>query len=330
MKRRDRIKKRRQEHITKSKENSLQPRKEKPNETISSNSKMSFYEKNYKLLLIIPFALLVISLILIGVQTAQTGDFINKGISLKGGTTITILDPGLDYKEIRAALQAEFPLQEINTRKLEDAGRQAGIIIEASILPEDREQTEQLMSKVKELTGKQDRDLSTETIGAALGDAFFRQTMTAVLIAFLFMGIVVFLYFKSFVPSAAVILAAFSNIVVTIAILNVAGITIGTAGIAALLMLIGYSVDTDILLSTRILKRKEGTVYERTIDAMKTGLTMTGTTLVAVFIAFLVAESQVLMEIMMIIMIGLVVDLINTWIQNAGILRYYLERKGEK
>jgi len=329
MKRRDRIKKRREKHRT-IKETPAKPSQEKTEQKTPEKKTGSFYERNYKQLLIIPFGLLVIALILIGIQTAQTGDFINKGITLKGGTTITILDEGLNHREIRGALQAEFPLQEINTRRLEEAGRQAGITIEASILPEDREQSERLTELVKEITGKEDEDLSVETIGAALGDAFFRQTMVAVLIAFVFMGIVVFLYFKSFVPSAAVILAAFSNIVVTIAILNIAGITIGTAGIAALLMLIGYSVDTDILLSTRVLKRTQGTVYERTIDAMKTGLTMTGTTLVAVFIAFLVAESQVLMEIMMIIMIGLVIDLINTWIQNAGILRYYLERKGER
>ncbi len=326
MKRRDRIKKRRQEHHERKNNSAKQEKTEEP----AVDDNRSFYNKYYKQLLIIPFGLLIIALIIIGVQTAQTGDFINKGISLKGGTTITILDADINHREIRETLQADFPLQEINTRRLEDAGRQAGIIIEASILPEDQELTTRFMDRVKEITGKEDRELSVETIGASLGDAFFRQTMTAVLIAFVFMGIVVFLYFKSFVPSAAVILAAFSNIVVTIAILNVAGITIGTAGIAALLMLIGYSVDTDILLSTRVLKRKEGTVYERVIDAMKTGLTMTGTTLVAVFIAFLVAESQVLMEIMLIIMIGLIIDLINTWIQNAGILRYYLERKGEK
>lgn len=326
MKRRDRIKKRRQEHHERKNNSAKQEKTEEP----AVDDNRSFYNKYYKQLLIIPFGLLIIALIIIGVQTAQTGDFINKGISLKGGTTITILDADINHREIRETLQADFPLQEINTRRLEDAGRQAGIIIEASILPEDQELTTRFMDRVKEITGKEDRDLSVETIGASLGDAFFRQTMLAVLIAFVFMGIVVFLYFKSFVPSLAVILAAFSNIVVTIAILNIAGFTIGTAGVAALLMLIGYSVDTDILLSTRVLKRKEGTVYERTISAMKTGLTMTVTTLIAVMVAFIVAESQVLMEIMLIIMIGLVIDLINTWIQNAGILRWYLEVKGER
>jgi preprotein translocase subunit SecF len=77
------------------------------------------------------------------------------------------------------------------------------------------------------------------------------------------MGLVVFFYFRSIAPSLAVILEAFSDIIVTLAIFNLTGIKLSTAGIAAFLMLIGYSVDTDILLSTRVLKRKDGTVMER-------------------------------------------------------------------
>ena len=48
------------------------------------------YEKKYKLLLIIPLVLLILSLAQIGMQYSQTGEFLNKGVSLKGGITISI------------------------------------------------------------------------------------------------------------------------------------------------------------------------------------------------------------------------------------------------
>ena len=95
-------------------------------------------------------------------------------------------------------------------------------------------------------------------------------------------------------------------------------------------MLIGYSVDTDILLSTRLLKRREGTEMERIYGAMKTGLTMAITTIIAVTIALLISQSEIIRQIMIILLIGLLVDLINTWIQNVGLLRLYLERKAKK
>ena len=93
-------------------------------------------------------------------------------------------------------------------------------------------------------------------------------------------------------------------------------------------MLIGYSVDTDILLSTRVLKHKHGDVFGRICNAMGTGLTMTMTTMAALVIALLIAQSTELKQIMTILLIGLVIDIINTWLQNAGILRWYLEKKG--
>ncbi len=284
----------------------------------------NFYKTHYKALLIIPLLMLLLSFLVIGMQYSNTGDFFIKGITLSGGLSITALGADLDSSNMESVLQAEFEGFEINTRSLQDAGVKIGVIVDSTILPQT-EESERFTQRVSELANVPVGELSVESIDASLGDAFFRQTALAVLIAFVFMGLVVFAYFRKLVPSAAVILAAFSNIVVTIAILNLANISIGTAGIAALLMLIGYSVDTDILLTTRLLKETDGTYYDRLIGAMKTGLTMSVTTLIATGVTFMVAESAVLREIILIVMIGLLVDLVNTWLQNAGILRWHLE-----
>ncbi|MBW2966242.1 protein translocase subunit SecF [Candidatus Woesearchaeota archaeon] len=284
-----------------------------------------FYDKNYKKLLIIPFLMLILAVGQILLQTAVTGDFINKGVSLKGGLTVSI-DKVWDVAALENYLNNQFPRADISVRALSSAGRQIGIMIEAADVEAD-----ELMEAVQNKVGKLDKDkYSVEVMGSSLGASFFKETFRAVIIAFLFMGIVVFLYFRIVTPSIAVILAAFSDIIVTLAIVNVIGMRISTAGIAAFLMLIGYSVDTDILLSTRVLKRKSGTVLDGILSAMKTGLTMSVTTLIAIFIALIFAQSLILKQIMIILLIGLLVDLPNTWIQNAGILRWHLEKKKTK
>ena len=68
---------------------------------------------------------------------------------------------------------------------------------------------------------------------------------------------------------------------------------------------------------------------ERVLGAMKTGLTMSCTTLTAIIVALIFVKSAVIKQIMIILLIGLLVDLIMTWIQNVGILRLYLEKKKE-
>lgn len=131
------------------------------------------------------------------------------------------------------------------------------------------------------------------------------------------------------VPSIAIILAAFADIVMTVAVVNIMGVSVSSAGIVAFLMIIGYSVDTDILLTTRLLKSREGSVNSRIYDAFKTGTLMTLTAIVAVGISLVIIYnfSETLRQIFGILLIGLVFDLVNTWIANAGILKWYVEAK---
>lgn len=283
------------------------------------------YEEKYKYLLIIPFALLILAIVQIGGQYAVKGDFINRGVTLKGGSTITVEGSNLNQASLEEYLNTNFNNAGVSVRTISSAGKIIGFTIESNL--QDSTEIDKLVKSVEEQTKVSKNDMTVEVMGSALGKAFFKQTVFALLIAFLLMGSVVFVYFRSAVPSLAVILAAFSDIVVTLAIFNLTGIKLETAGIAAFLMLIGYSVDTDILLSTRVLKRKEGTVIYRIYNAMKTGFTMSATTLAVVTLTLIFVKSTIVKQIMIILFIGLLVDLVMTWIQNTGILRYYLERK---
>ena len=296
----------------------------------------SFYYTYYKQLLIIPIAMLLIAMILIGYQYATTGDFVNKGISLKGGTSFTISNDVADIASLnldlfKEELQNKFAPIEIDVRELKEFTSRKAISIDIDVTDKDEINLfkDGLVELIPGLTNEEIEG-NMRTTGSSLGDSFFNQIIKAIILAFVFMGIVVFFQFRVIVPSIAVILAAFSDIIVTLAVVNVMGMKLSTAGIAAFLMLIGYSVDTDILLSTRVLKGKVGTVYDRVISSMKTGMLMNVTTLVAVTIALFVSQSDVITQIMTILFIGLLVDIINTWIQNAGILRYYMEKRGAK
>ena len=305
------------------------------NEKIEENEKVRFsgikniYEKQYKKLLIIPFALLFVAIVLIGMKAAATGDFINRDVSLKGGVTVTIpAGEGIDIIKLENELSLKFPANDISTKSISQFGKQTGVIIEADV---NQDKADKLIEEIGNALNSElsSQDYSVEIVGSSLGASFFKEIVIALLIAFVFMALVVFLYFRTIIPSAAVILAALSDILVTLAIVNFMDMKLSAAGIAAFLMLIGYSVDTDILLSTRVLKRREGTIMERIYGAFKTGMVMSLTTLVAVITALMITQSEIIRQIMIILLIGLLVDLINTWIQNVGILRWYLEKYGK-
>jgi preprotein translocase subunit SecF len=282
-----------------------------------------FYELYFKKLMIIPFALLFIAIFLIVFKVATTGDFINKGVSLKGGVTMTIPEvSGVDMTKFKSDLDSNFPGKDISIRSI----GASGLVVDAGI--NDKVEIDNFVSFVgKELNLKQEQ-YTVEVMGASLGSSFFKETLFSIGLAFLFMSITVFLYFWGYyAPSFMVILCAFSDIITTLAIVNLLGIKLSTAGIAAFLMLIGYSVDTDILLSTRVLKVKEGSVNDKIFDAFGTGMMMTLTTLAAITVGLVFTKSDVIHQIMFILLIGLVCDIIFTWLQNAALLKLYVERK---
>lgn len=284
-----------------------------------------FYSKNYKKLLVIPILLLVLGLIVIGVTYSQTGDFIRKDVTLKGGIIATI-STDVSSVEMENYLVQEFSNADIFVRSLVEFGsdEQIGLIVEASDID-----AEELESKISEFLGIElnEDNFSLEEAGSSLSESFYRQMLRALLIAFILMAIAVFITFRSVIPSIAVIGAAVTDIVVTVAFIDLIGMKVGTAGIAALLLLIGYSVDTDILLSTKVIKRKEGRVVDRVFSSMKTGLKMTMTSLIAVSVGYFVTSSLVLKQLFLILIVGLLIDIIYTYLANAGILMWYTKRK---
>lgn len=285
-----------------------------------------WYENNLKKLMIVPILMILFSLTVIIAQGISTGSYINKGISLTGGQTITITHEGLDAAFIENELRAAFPTADINVRGLSEYGVQSGIIIE-STMEADLDELKQTLAK---WAPDIENSYSVETIGGTLSQGFFKEILIALVLAFVFMSIVVFILFRSLGPGFAVIAAAVGDMLFTVAIVNILGIKLSTAGIAALLMLIGYSVDSDILLTTRLFKAKKGSFADRTKRAMSTGLTMTGTSIVVVFVGMLISQADVLRQIFTILLIGLLADLPFTWIQNVAILKFYLEKKAVK
>ncbi|HLC64888.1 MAG TPA: hypothetical protein VJI46_02055 [Candidatus Nanoarchaeia archaeon] len=291
-----------------------------------------FYEKKYKPLFIITIAMLLIAMFLIGYKYSTEGDFINRDVSLKGGISFTIpIEKDVDHLALRDFLKSKYPNNDVFVKSFRQSAESFGLIVDIDLKESNEAVIREVIGHVSSFIGSEIKQgqYSYEFIDSSLGESFFRQTFIALGIAFLFMGIVVFFYFRTLVPSIAVITAAFSDIIVTLAIVNLLGIRVGTAGLSAFLMLIGYSVNTDILLTTRVLKRKETTENERIYSSIKTGFMTAGTTMAAVTVGLLVTDSEVIRQIMIIIFIGLIVDMFNTWIQNVGLLRWYLEKKNE-
>lgn len=297
-------------------------------ESENTISQKNWYDKSYKYLLLIPALFLLFSIIYLSTFISTHGDIISKDVSLTGGTTISVFDSSVSVDSVESELSESFPgllIREISDFR---TGKQLGFFLETRSSPEE------IKPALESFLGYQlDSDNSSiEFTGSALSEGFYNQLRFAIIIAFILMAIVVFFIFRTFVPSFAVILSAFADIIMTVTVVNLLGIELSTAGIIAFLMLIGYSVDTDILLTSRLLKTTEGTLNQRLYGAFKTGMTMTLTSIASVTVSLIIiwTLSDTLRQIFTILVIGLGFDIVNTWFTNAGILKWYVEIKEKK
>ena len=172
--------------------------------------------------------------------------------------------------------------------------------------------------------------ISVQTVSPLLSSQFISKAINVVIFSAVLSTVFVFLFFRTFVPSLAVLTGALSDVIIALGAMGIFGIPFTLPSFAALLMLIGFSLDTDILLTMRMLKRK-GDPREKAHWAMKTGLTMSVTAIVAfsaLFILAILTHIPTYFEISAVALAGLVGDMFATWGINAVLLLWYVERVG--
>lgn len=273
---------------------------------------------SYKTLIIIPIIITLIALSCVAING------LDQGVELKGGSQ-AVLQLNGDISSTALQSQLAHDLGTSDVKVTNNGNNQVTVDLESSV------NSTEFADAIK----GEGKVISFNSIGPVLSEEAMGQIYIAMIFAFLFMAVTVFIVFREFVPSIGVILAALCDIIIAVGGMSIFNIPLSIASVGALLMLIGYSVDTDILLTTRLLKRKEGTVVSRAKNAMETGLTMSFAAIAAMAILYIVTriimpEATTLSSIAGVLVIGLCGDIFTTWFMNLGILRTYIEWKHDK
>ena len=274
--------------------------------------KVPYEDYTDRQLALVPLAVLGVALLVILGAFLVTGSPVALGLEFTGGTEVRIDAPDASSSEI------EEQFADVEPESVRSIGTGDNYLI--TIPPEaDQQQIEGIAEEAG--YGVE----SIENRSPAFGSDTQQQALFGVLLAFIGMSILVALMFRTFIPSIAVVASAFSDIMIPLALMNIFGIELTLGAVAALLMIIGYSVDSDILLNNHVLKR-HGSFYESAYRAMRTGVSMTLTSIGAMITMFVVAwylGIPLLDDIALILVFGLTADLMNTYMLNMSLLRWY-------
>ncbi len=166
-------------------------------------------------------------------------------------------------------------------------------------------------------------------VSATLGKASLDSGIFIALVSAILLIIIIFISFRQVIPVLGIVFAMIYDVLFGLAGMALFDIPISLIALSTLLMVVGYSVDTDIMLTSRMLKDKDGTPGERATSSVKTGITMNATSLAALLAMLAVSafyQIDLVFQIAIILTFGLIGDLIATWFMNVSILMWFVKR----
>ena len=275
---------------------------------------VDYSEYTNRQLVAVPLGLLAVAVVVLVLATALTGSPVDLGIEFTGGAEIQI-----ETSDSPAEIEESF---DAPVASVTQVGSPTSDTYLVEFQADDYEDLDSLVGQAEDAG----YDVQSESErSASFADDTQTQAIFGLVIAFAGMAALVFLMFRTFVPSLAVVASAFSDIVIPLALMRLFGIELTLGTVAALLMLIGYSVDSDLLLNNHVIRR-HGDFYTSTSRAMRTGVTMTVTSIAAMVVMTLVARLlgiPLLPAVGIVLVFGLLADLMNTYLLNVSLLRYY-------
>lgn len=183
---------------------------------------------------------------------------LNYGIDFTGGSLIELkFEQKVKIEDVRAALQDLGLSQDSRVQESEDV-----VMIRTKHLTQ--EESSALLQGLKERFGEF-TVLQNDTVGPTVGKELRNKAILSLVIAFALMIVYITIRFELFSGIAAII-ALVHDILVTIGLVSLLGLEVDSAFIAALLTLVGYSINDTIVIFDRI---RENLGKRRKKEALK-------------------------------------------------------------
>ncbi len=201
----------------------------------------------------------LISVIIIGtgvvsmiVNGTKTGRPLAYSLEFAGGTATTV-KMNKNYtvddinKEVVPVVAKTLGTNDIQTQAVD---QDSSIVIKTPSL--NLEKREKLNAALKKEFGVTEKNISSRNISAMIGKEMRHESTVAVLVAVFFMLLYIWFRFKDIRFGSAAIIALAHDVLVTITVYAVLRLSVGSAFIACVLTIIGYSVNDTIVIFDRI------------------------------------------------------------------------------
>lgn len=263
----------------------------------------------------------------------STGNPVPLSMEFAGGSFVRIQNIGsltqTQASAFQNKFQDDFTAPNPNIHLIDD-----GIEIETSedLLETGGDQTPEDMIRtiLSEIGVDSASQINIESMGSIITRLYKSQARNAAIAAIVIMAIVLFISLRDLTTVGNILIVIGLDFLGILGGMVVLDIPLSLASMAGVLLIFGYAVNTNILLSTNILKKKGDSPRIRAGKAMSTGIKMSSTSATAILALNLLTSAPELYQLSAVLIIGILVDMINTWFLNSGLILMHQKNKVEK
>ena len=251
-----------------------------------------------------------VSIIVIGLLFMMIGGM-NYGIDFTGGTNIQVeMGKQVDISEVEDTLKD----YDLDPTIIYAGEGNTQIVIKTIKSLENAERSEIIETLGAKYGVTQDDVLASEQFGPSVGDELKANAVKAVIIAAIGMLIYIIFRFKSWKYGLSAVIGVAHDVLMVIAFYAIFGFTVNNPFIAAILTLVGYSINDTIVIFDRIRENKRiynkennETNIDRSLNQTLNRTIMTSLTTLVVMVPLCIMVSASIREFIIPLMVGVIV-----------------------
>lgn len=266
---------------------------------------------------------LSIVFILVGIGSAVVKGGYNLGIDFAGGTLLELhFDPATSVGDIRQSLgdvRVGDRSVDLRNSEIKEFGSPNDILIRVEEEAEGTAIADAIKTRLKSDFAGNIRDATEwlrrqEAVGPKIGEELKTNAVYAILVSMVLIIAYVWWRFRQIEFGVAAVIALFHDVMITLGIFSLLDREISLAIVAALLTIVGYSLNDTIVVYDRIredlkLYRREtfGTVINRAINECLNRTVLTSGTTMLVVLSLIFLGGEVIRDFAVALLIGIIV-----------------------
>ncbi len=271
---------------------------------------------------------------------------LNMGIDFAGGTLLELhFDPPISVQEVRDALgsvDVDGQVMDLGKSEIKEFGNENDVLIRTQDFGEELDVGAAIKTKLKaDFRGSIKDEIDwlrrEEKVGPKIGGELGRDAVKAIFLSLALIIVYIWYRFKDIRFGIAAVVALFHDVLITLGIFSIYGGEISLAVVAALLTIVGYSLNDTIVIFDRIRENfgvYRGQMYDeiinRGINESLSRTIITSLTTLSVVLVLLFLGGQVTRSFAFALTVGVIVGTYSSSFVASPILVEWQNRQDKK